>query len=112
MSRFKYWILNKVFEYLFPFSDVAKILTSDKQGHLYLGGVLIEKQKLSDLKNEVRLLKNTGIWEIITYTLKHQAQETIFSKSLDYQDLINGKMILYTINVQEKMIEKIDKAKE
>lgn len=91
--------------------DLEKILTVNRQGHIYLGGHPIESKKLQDLQHEVRLLRNTALWDILVNTLKHQAQMTMFNKSQDYQDLMNGKMILYTIDVQENMIKKIDKAK-
>jgi len=111
MLKFRQWLINLALKHLFPIVEVNEILTSGRQGQLFLGGVPIEKKKLADLQHEVRLFRNTAIWGIISNTLKHQAQLTMFTKSQDYQDLMNGKMILYTIDVQENIIAKIENAK-
>ena len=69
-----------------------------------------EKRKAS-LQAQARMMRNTEIWEIMTATLKHTAQKIAFNDSKDQQDLLNAKMILYTISVQENIIKKIEDSK-
>jgi len=109
MQRLKIRLLNYFLRHLFPIVDVEKVLTADKKGNLYLNGTLIEGKKLDDLRHEVILYKNTMLWGILSNTLKHQAQEIIFANSKDLQDVLNGKMVLYTLDVQEKIIKKIER---
>lgn len=104
-------IINYFLRHLFPVVDLEKVLTTNKHGQILLNGVPIDKKKLDTLKQEVVLFKNTTLWGILSNTLNHQAQVTIFNKSKDYQDLMNGKMILYTISVQNSIVDVIDKAK-
>ncbi len=103
--------MNRMFEYLFPIHTVDKIVTYNKQGYLYLNGVLLSPEQRSNLKSEARMFKNTQIWDILSATLKHQAQKLAFNDSKDLQDLLNAKMILYTISVQENILKKIEDAK-
>lgn len=111
MQIFKNWLIRLYLSHLLPIVDLEQVLTTNKQGHILLNGHLIDKKKLDDLKQEVILFKNTALWGILSNTLKHQAEVTIFNKSKDYQDLMNGKMILYTISVQNSIVTIIDKAK-
>jgi len=111
MKKLKLWVLNRMFEYLFPIHVMDKVLTYNKQGYLYLNGVLLSPTERSNLQNELRYFQNTQLWDILSASLKHQAQKLAFNESKDVQDLLNAKMILYTISVQENILKKIDQAK-
>ena len=108
MKRFKNWLLNRALEHLFPIFKADKVLTSSESGHLFLNGELISENRKQSLKGQVRMMRNTEIWEILSASLKHQAQLLAFNKSQDLQDLLNAKMMLYTISVQENIIKKIE----
>lgn len=104
-------LFNNVSSRLFPIVNLEKVLTSNKQGAIFLNGKQIDGKKLADLKQEVHLFQNTQLWEIIHNTLVHQAQQIIFTNSQTLQDVLNGKMVLYTLDVQNQIIKKIDNAK-
>ncbi len=107
--------MNKLFNFalrkLFPVFDIEKTLTADKVGRLYLNGEMVVAKQKDSLKNQARLLKNTQIWDILTNSLKLQAQMMMFNKSENLQDFMNGKMVLYTISVMENIIKTIEDAK-
>ena len=88
-----------------------KVLTTSKSGHLFLNGELITDRQRGELQAAVRMFRNTYLWEIMTDTLKHQAQKLAFNDSKDLQDLVNAKMVLWTISVQEGIIKKIENSK-
>lgn len=92
-----------------PIIDLEKVLT-EKNGQLYLNGVIIDKKKQQDLKTEARLFKNTKLWDILTNTLESQAYEAGWTRSKTLEDLMNGKAISYTIDVQRKILDKIERA--
>lgn len=111
MKRFKRWLLNKCLEQLFPIFKVEKTLTASKSGHLFLGGELVSGKQKDSLKAAARMFRNTQLWEILTATLKFQAEKIMFNESKNDQDLLNGKMVCYTISVMENIIKKIEEAK-
>lgn len=92
-----------------PIIDVEKVIT-EKNGKIYLNQVLIDPKKLADLKQEVHLIRNTSLWDLLTNTLFDQAFTAGWNKSKNWEDLLTGKTITYTIDVQQKIIEKIEKA--
>ncbi len=111
IQKLKIRFINYALRHLFPVVEIEQVLTSNKQGQLFLNGVSIDHQKLADLQSEVMLFRNTKIWGIMSNTLRHQAQLIIFKEAKDLQDVMNGKMILYTLDVQQKIVDLIDKAK-
>lgn len=94
-----------------PSINLEFVLTSDKQGHLFLNGEIIDGTKQKELIHEASLFKNTKIWDILSNTLKHNAQLTMFNNAKDTQDLMNGKAILYTISTQENIIKTIERSR-
>jgi hypothetical protein len=109
------WLKRKIFNWalvkLFPIFKLENVLTVNKAGVLFLDQKPIDGKKLANLKEQARLLKNGDLWVILTETMMFQAQRIMFNESKDFQDLINGKMILYCIDILQKSIDKIDKAK-
>lgn len=111
IKRLKTSLLNMVLRHLFPVFKVEQVLTSSKTGHLFLNGELVTEKRKDSLQAQVRMIRNSEIWEILTASLKAQAQKLAFNDSKDLQDLLNAKMILYTIDVQENIIKKIENAR-
>lgn len=111
MNRLKLRLLNYALRFLFPVFRMDKVLTASKSGHIFLNGELVTEKRKHSLKAQVRMMRNTELWEILSDTLKHQAQKLAFDDSKDLQDLLNAKMMLYTISVQENIIKKIEEAK-
>ncbi len=111
MKKFKIWLLNKALSHLFPVFEMDRVFTADKQGHLFLNGELVTDKQKGSLKGEVRMFKNTQIWDILSASLKYQAQKLAFNESKDLQDLLNAKMVLWTISVQEGILKKIEESK-
>lgn len=107
--QLKRWIFKKLTKHLLPVVDMERVLTSDKKGNLYLNGVIIEAKKYSELEQEVTLFRNSALWDLLQNTLKHQAQVNMFEKSKTVDDILFAKAILYTLDVQEKIIKLIYK---
>lgn len=111
ISNLKLRLLNYALRHLFPVFKVEKVLTANKLGYLFLGGELLAPKQRESLKAQVRMVRNSQIWDIMSNTLKHQAQKLAFDDSQTLQDLLNAKMILYTISVQENIIKMIENSK-
>ncbi len=104
-------LLNYALRHLFPVFKMDKVMTASKSGHLFLNGELVTEKRKDSLKAQVRMVRNTEIWEILENSLKHQAQKLAFDDSKELQDLLNAKMILYTISVQENILKKIEEVR-
>lgn len=76
---------------------------------IFLGGDQIAEQEANNLRSEVKFLRNSKVWAIITSTLKSQAQDIMFSKSQTFEDMRSGKMMLYNLGVQETILSTIEK---
>ncbi len=111
MSRLKLKFLNYMLRHLFPVFKMEKVLTASKSGHLFLNTELVQEKQKASLKGEARMLRNTQIWEILTASMKHQAQKIAFDDSTTLQDLMNAKMMLYTVSVMENIVKKIEEVK-
>lgn len=76
---------------------------------LYLGKEQIGSMEINNLKAEVKFLRASKIWPIITSTLKSQANDIMFIKSKDYDDMRSGKMMIFNLSVQEGVLTTIEK---
>ncbi len=99
-------ILNLALKSLFPIFQVENVLSFKKDG-VYLGEKKIDEKLLDRLKADARMYHNTELWKIMSETLMQDAQIRMFNNATDFQDMLNGKMVLYTIDIQQKMIEKL-----
>ena len=93
-----------MFKHLFEFVTLEDIVRTDK-GAVFIGKNRITEQEKLNLISEAKLIKSTRLWHLLTQTLKYDAQERMFKNSKDYQDLLNGKMMLYNISIQENLIK-------
>jgi len=54
-------------------------------------------------------LERSRLWQIITNTLADIARKTMFEKAENFDDMRIGKAILYSIDLQKKIIEAVKK---
>lgn len=80
------------------------VVTTDKQGQLFIGGTKLTAMEVGSLKSEAEFLVKTRLWSILTNSLKDQAMKVMFERSTTFDDMRAGKMMLYNLNVQEKII--------
>lgn len=90
--------------------DMEQVLTAGN-GKVFLNGVELEQNKLDRLKQEVNMLGNSMLWDVITNTIRHQAEKIGWERSKDTTDLMNAKMMVRTIDIQNNIIQKIKDAK-
>lgn len=69
-------------------------------------GKWLDVNSLRNLKEEAKLIKSTMLWKIITNSLREEARLTMNEKAKDFNDMMFGKMALYVIALQEKIIDK------
>lgn len=91
--------------------DIEKTIKVSPRGELYLNDVLMPQDKVDQLKREVIGIRNSLLWEIMTNTIAHQAEEAGWKKSENFQDLLNAKVMARTIDIQKKILKSIENAK-
>ena len=103
MKRIKHalltWLVNKVWNLV----DPALVLRVEKDG-VYLGKERLTEGQVANFRNEARILQELQLWKILTNTLQYEAERMMFTKATDFQHMVNGKMMLYTIDVQKKIL--------
>lgn len=110
IERLKNWVKNWLTSYLFCSVNARDVVTyNDKTNLLYLGGEQIGKLEAHSLLEEVRFLEKTKVWQIMQETLRSQAMEKAFKSSVNFQDLLTAKLMLYNLDVQKKICDTVRK---
>lgn len=107
----KQQVINWLLKYLLCSIDVNQVITQNKVGLLMVNNEQLSNSEISNLQSEIKFLKTTRIWKILTETLKDQARQVMFERATTFDDMKNGKMMLYNIDVQEKIVEIIEQYK-
>ncbi len=85
--------------------DERKVITYNKKtGSIFIEGKKIEEHQIMSLKAEAEYLLKSDLWQIINQTLKLQAERTMFENSTTFQDVLNGKMMLYNLSFQNNIL--------
>lgn len=86
-----------------------------KAVRILLGGEQASVLEIKNLKEEVKFFKNSRLFRLLMNTKRQKAQEMMFIKSTSFDDMRSGKMCLFNIDLDEKIlkaIESIDVAKK
>lgn len=101
-------IANWLLRHLLNAIIVEDVLTVDK-GRIFLGDELITDNERHNLREEIKFIEKTRFWQICQETLKATAQEKMFNKSVDFDDMKFGKTMLYNLDIQRKLIDILKK---
>jgi hypothetical protein len=93
------WLCSKVF--LAPNPDF--ILRIDN-GKMYLQGQEITKELAGQLREEAKTLDRFSLWFIMQSTLAEDARERMFKNSTSFDDMRNGKMMLFNLDIMQKIL--------
>lgn len=106
-KKFKYALWNWVFGYLTRPVNLDSIITyNPKTNQVYLDQRLISASELKSLQEQIKGFNTMAIRAIIINTLKADAERQIYNaKSMD--EMIVGKAVLYTVDLQETILMKI-----
>jgi hypothetical protein len=83
------------------------IITTDKLNVVYIGGQRVSQEEMKILIEEVKWLEKSKIWRIFTETVRWEAQQTMFEKSKDWNDMLTGKTMLYNLSLLERICKLI-----
>lgn len=116
MKKWKIKLENKLLKKIsnaIVVDDIIKVRSvRDKFGRaidikFYHRGQELSPLELRNLREEVIFIKNSQLWEIITNSLKEEARKAMNENALTFDDMRSGKLLLYAISLQEKIIDKL-----
>jgi hypothetical protein len=85
----------------------------DQQGRpmrkkiLTIGNEQLTPELTRILKEEAAYVKRTMLWGLFQNTIAETARKTMFENSKDFDDIRTGKALLYNLDLQKKIIERI-----
>lgn len=97
--------------------DPNYVFAIGKAGQILLNGDQITTAELKNLKSEIRAFKEFHIYKIIQSTLRQKAIEKAILASTDLYSLkgneqvLAGKMMVFSLDVIKTIVEDIDKAR-
>jgi hypothetical protein len=83
------------------------IMTIDKLGKIKIDGIEISEGEKIALIEEAKFFRESRLYKIMMNTPKKMAMEAMYNLSQSYDDMKSGKMMLYNLSVQEKLINGI-----
>ena len=112
MPRWKAWIVNKLLEgTLCAVNPYQVIRIDDKLNKAFIDGKELTKEEIKLLKDEIFALRQSRLWKIFSNTIAEQARKVMFEKSLNFEDMYAGKMMLYNLDVLNKITKVIENYK-
>ena len=107
IKRLKTKLINHLVKNLLPIIRPEDVIIFRKDGKVVLGGDQISNSEMRAMKEEIKFIKETKTWKFITDYLQNQAKLKMFEESKDFTDLLIGKMMIYNINAQKEILERI-----
>lgn len=99
------WLLRKVCNAV-VIDDIIKY--DIKSGRFYFRGKIIPTNELKNLKEEAKFIKETDLYKLIINTLNEEARMTMNERSENYDDMRSGKLLLYSTQLIQKIINKLN----
>ena len=82
---------------LFNTISADDVLFKEKDGRWYLGTQLLDAGLLRQYADEANIIKSTVLWKEMQKCIKYLTNRSMFLKSETIDDLIAGKLVLFTL---------------
>jgi hypothetical protein len=96
---------------MMPIVEEERLLYIDKYNKVYVKGKQVFGTELNNLQTEAKYFDECDLWKLIVNYMNADVSRKVFEKSQTPIDLVIGKAILYTLDVQKKIIDKLKNAK-
>lgn len=98
---------KKVSQMLGIFDEKTVVTYVKRTGAIYIGGELADEGRLASLKAEAEYFEQSDLWKILNSSVDFVTRQIMFEKSNyseNFDDLKNGKSILYTLSFQNNIL--------
>lgn len=103
-SAIEDWLLRKVLNVPIP-NDVVSF-HGDK---VALAGRILVPAEVNQLRSEIKVLQKMKLWNIISASVVDVSKKMMFENSRSYEDMRAGKVILYTLDLQNNILKNVAK---
>ncbi|NCC99860.1 MAG: hypothetical protein EOL95_09220 [Bacteroidia bacterium] len=90
-------LLNRLLSKKLKMEYPEDIMTITKENKMYFKGKEVDLKQLAKWKDDIEVLNSLEIYKILKDSMRNDAQALIFKKSNNFDDVLNGKMILWTL---------------
>ena len=98
--------------HLFRLPTEEEILRIDQQtGAIYLNGTELDEPQKKELMNSAKALADLPAYSFLTRALIRHAGKRLYYESRTEDDIVAAKMMLYTVDLMEKMRDNIERFK-
>jgi hypothetical protein len=105
-TKIKPELANLLFRHLFNGVTEDEVLSVVGKDFYYCGKILSNEQKRGIIE-EAKMINASTLWKFLLNEMKYSANDKIFNKSTTPDDIIAGKMVLWTLEIMEKKIDKL-----
>lgn len=95
----KKWIRNWALKDLVLQVTAEEVFTYTPQGKLFLNGKQLTEGEVKSLQGEIKFLEETRIWKVYQDTIAFQAKQKMFEKSITFDDMMAGKIMLKDLEI-------------
>lgn len=106
MKKIKIKIIYWLAQHLLPIVNIEQVI-SFKNKKLYINHKEATVGQVNNLVAEANIIEKMDLWQIINNDLNEKTRKRVYVDSVDIMDLVVGKTILYTLDVQANLISKI-----
>lgn len=107
MGRQKQEIVDKLLKETFKVIDPKDVLRIESPNQGWFGGKELKQDDIDRLIYEGSRLKSSFLWQVLSRQLRYEASNLIAYKSKTPEDMIGGKMMLYSIEVIEELLDNL-----
>lgn len=100
-------IINKLASKLFGIVTEDDILRVGPDGRVYYKDKPLPKEQVYALKETATKFSETLLWQIIKDELTYQGGKKLYYKSTTEEDIIQGKMMLYIVDIIKSKVQHI-----
>lgn len=102
-------ILSLAVKDLFNTVGEEDILRQDAKGNWFFGDKVLSKGQIDAIKGDCKYLLSSMLWKVLQKDLNYQANRKMFILSRSEEDLMAGKLWLYTIDAIGTRLNSIEK---
>lgn len=98
------WLLRDLLNAILP----DDVVTVGKSG-IFIGGKRITDAETAQLRAEAKALRGFRLWSLMTNSVKHVSHDKIFNRSVNFDDVMAGKLMLLNLDTIDGIARLFDK---
>ncbi len=110
MKQWKIWIAKWLLKNLFNAIQEEELLQY-ANGKFYVGGREMSKRALGSVPAQAKNIAQSQLWDYLVKDIQYIANDRMYNKSTNIDDLIFGKAMLYNLDIINNKLNNLSKIK-